>query len=245
MAIRPSRCGRFLMQVSNKHGCGFYVENTLAAGFDLLEGRGIDGDGRLGRAAGRAGGLGAAATLAVAMKGDAPIFGMDSTVVTEKKVAAHEGAATLHALKRPLFGICIDGLALGGLDCEGRGRGRGDDRGRGRGRGRSPKESNIRDRSCLLLCSLLLKALLQNWHLYFLSGASEVFRVAGVDAAEVGMTATLAPGILWTIVAFCTSSGGGRKTDRLQRGLTAMGDNDNGTRKWCWNPPHRTIVEIA
>ncbi len=58
------------------------------------------------------------------------------------------------------------------------------------------KEINLRDRSCLLLCSLLLKARLQNWHLYFLSGASEVFRVAGVDAAEDGMTATLAPGIL-------------------------------------------------
>ena len=30
---------------------------------------------------------------------------------------------------------------------------------------------NLRDRSCLLRCSLLLKARLQNWHLYFFSGA--------------------------------------------------------------------------
>lgn len=59
---------------------------------------------------------------------------------------------------------------------------------------------HIRDRSCLLLCSLLLKAREQYWHLYFLSGASEVFREAGVgDAAAAGSAdtaGTLAPGIL-------------------------------------------------
>ena len=69
---------------------------------------------------------------------------------------------------------------------------------------------DIRDRSCLLRCSLLLKARLQNWHLYFLSGASEAFLVAGVDAAEDGMTATLAPGILETIVAFALDRWPGR-----------------------------------
>ena len=95
------------------------------------------------------------------------------------------------------------------------------------------KKISLRDRSCLLLCSLLLKARLQNWHLYFLSGASEVFRVAGVDAAEDGMTATLAPGILDLIVAGCTSSGG---PVGLQGGL-AGDDNDNGTRKRCWTLP--------
>jgi len=58
---------------------------------------------------------------------------------------------------------------------------------------------HIRDRSCLLRCSLLLKARLQNWHLYFLSGAEEALRGAGVDAAEGGMTATLAAGILSTV----------------------------------------------
>jgi hypothetical protein len=30
---------------------------------------------------------------------------------------------------------------------------------------------DLRDLSCLLRCSLLLKARLQNWHLYFFSGA--------------------------------------------------------------------------
>ena len=34
--------------------------------------------------------------------------------------------------------------------------------------------------------SLLLKALLQNWHLYFLSGARQAFREASVAEAEVG-----------------------------------------------------------
>ena len=70
----------------------------------------------------------------------------------------------------------------------------------GRDWGGIENSRHIRDRSCLLRCSLLLKALLQNWHLYFLSGcAREGFRVAGVDVAEaevVGRTATFAPGIL-------------------------------------------------
>lgn len=60
---------------------------------------------------------------------------------------------------------------------------------------------NVRDLSCLLRCSLLLKARLQNWHLYFRSGTREAFREAGVEEAEVGRTATLAPGILNLFVA--------------------------------------------
>lgn len=63
-------------------------------------------------------------------------------------------------------------------------------------RAKRGEEGHIRDRSWRLRCSLLLNARLQNWHLYFLSGASEAFREAGVDAADDGMTATLAPGIL-------------------------------------------------
>ena len=43
---------------------------------------------------------------------------------------------------------------------------------------------DLRDRSCRLRCSLLLKARLQNWHLYFFSGAEPVFRAAGDEAAE-------------------------------------------------------------
>ena len=161
------------------------------------------------------------------MEGDAAIFGMDSTVMTEKKIASHKGAAALHALERALLGICDRGLA-----CICRARNDDDDVGK----------SNIRDRSCLLLCSLLLKARLQNWHLYFLSGASEAFRVAGFDAAEDGMTATLAPGILWTVVAFARRAGENRTAAMW---IGGDGDNDNGTRELVLDPPHRTIVEIA
>jgi hypothetical protein len=43
----------------------------------------------------------------------------------------------------------------------------------------------LRDRSCLLRCSLLLNALLQNWHLYFFS-AGPIFRPeAGVAVGEL------------------------------------------------------------
>lgn len=56
------------------------------------------------------------------------------------------------------------------------------------------------DLSCLLRCSLLLKARLQNWHLYFFSGANndeadEDLRIA-VDDAAVGRTFILATGML-------------------------------------------------
>lgn len=76
------------------------------------------------------------------------------------------------------------------------------------GGGRRVGKKDLRERSWRLRCSLLLKALLQNWHLYFRSGTSEVFREAGVDAAEdAGATATLAPGILtdcmWCVVLCC------------------------------------------
>jgi hypothetical protein len=40
---------------------------------------------------------------------------------------------------------------------------------------KAKERDDLRDLSCRLLCSLLLKALLQNWHLYFFSGASAVF----------------------------------------------------------------------
>ena len=47
---------------------------------------------------------------------------------------------------------------------------------------------DLRDRSWRLRCSLLLKARLQNWHLYFFSGAP-VLRTAGeeLDAIAGGL----------------------------------------------------------
>ncbi len=56
------------------------------------------------------------------------------------------------------------------------------------------QKEDLRDLSCLLRCSLLLNALLQNWHLYFFSGASDDFLMAADDVAE-GITAMLATGI--------------------------------------------------
>ncbi len=52
---------------------------------------------------------------------------------------------------------------------------------------------DLRERSCRLRCSLRLKARLQNWHLYFFSGADAAFRGEGlaveVEGLEVAMTA--------------------------------------------------------
>lgn len=50
---------------------------------------------------------------------------------------------------------------------------------------------NSRDRSCRLRCSLLLKARLQNWHLYFFSGADPDLRTAG-DAVAVAVVISAA-----------------------------------------------------
>jgi hypothetical protein len=66
-------------------------------------------------------------------------------------------------------------------------------------KGRGDADKHVRDRSCLLRCSLLLKARAQNWHLYFRSGcdAEDGLRTAGVEVAGVaGTTATLAAGIV-------------------------------------------------
>ena len=43
---------------------------------------------------------------------------------------------------------------------------------------------NLRDLSCLLLCSLRLNARAQNWHLYFLSGVDVAFLGDCCGAAE-------------------------------------------------------------
>ena len=65
---------------------------------------------------------------------------------------------------------------------------------------------DLRERSCLLRCSLLLNARLQNWHLYFFSGADVVLRAADGDDS-LGITAMT--GIV------------GRESDRTERSLVA------------------------
>lgn len=52
----------------------------------------------------------------------------------------------------------------------------------------------LRDLSCLLRCSLLEKARLQNWHLYFFSGSDD-FLICDDDA--VGRTFMAAAGMFW------------------------------------------------
>lgn len=72
------------------------------------------------------------------------------------------------------------------------------ERGDGGVYGEAPRRNNkkifyLRDRSCRLRCSLLLKARLQYWHLYFFSGAEVAFfgvavaalAFAGSEAVEV------------------------------------------------------------
>ena len=52
--------------------------------------------------------------------------------------------------------------------------------------------ADLRDLSCRLLCSLRLKARLQNWHLYFFSGAPPTFRADEGDAEDACITAVAA-----------------------------------------------------
>jgi len=48
---------------------------------------------------------------------------------------------------------------------------------------------DLRDLSCLLLCSLRLNARLQYWHLYFFSGTpADFFTGAGAAEAVAGIT---------------------------------------------------------
>jgi hypothetical protein len=98
--------------------------------------------------------------------------------------------------------------------------------------------SHVRDRSCRLRCSLLLKARLQNWHLYFLSGASDPFRGAGVDEADVGRTATFAPGIFGMFVAFERSRSDGDTMGGCREisGFDGDGGDDNHSKVRCRSP---------
>ena len=60
--------------------------------------------------------------------------------------------------------------------------------------------TNLRDLSCRLRCSLLLKARLQNWHLYFFSGANaELADDDFLMAADVAVDDDMATGMLWDV----------------------------------------------
>jgi hypothetical protein len=63
-----------------------------------------------------------------------------------------------------------------------------------RGGGQEHQHCYLRDLSCLLRCSLLEKARLQNWHLYFFSGSDD-FLICDDDA--VGRTFMAAAGMFF------------------------------------------------
>jgi len=83
---------------------------------------------------------------------------------------------------------------------------------------------NLRDLSCLLRCSLLLKALLQNWHLYFFSGASDDFLIVDDDAVVGSTVVMLATGIL-AFVSVVVGPGCLSFTDRWLK--------SSGSRAWA------------
>jgi hypothetical protein len=95
-----------MVQIRHEHSGRLDIENSFAAGLDLLDGRCIEVDGRLGWPANRPG-LGAASrtTLAIAMQRNSAIFGMDGPVVPKQQIAANEGAAAFQAFEGTLFGV--------------------------------------------------------------------------------------------------------------------------------------------
>lgn len=101
---------------------------------------------------------------------------------------------------------------------------------------------HIRDRSCLLRCSLLLKARLQNWHLYFLSGTREAFRDVGVDVADAGIAATL----VGMVVVVDVAPGPSRLDSTVMAMVVDYRRRRQGQRhSEVVDPLRRTIVEIA
>ena len=120
---------------------------------------------------------------------------MDGAIVSEKEVASYEGTSALQTFERSLFGVCAR-WKLVVLSKESH------DPTMTHHQPLEPHDCatlnawrNLRDLSCLLLCSLRLNARLQNWHLYFFSGTTDAFR-EGVGAEAVGLEAVAAAGIL-------------------------------------------------
>lgn len=133
--------------------------------------------------------------LDIARQRHAAVFGVDSAVMAEEQVSSNEGASTLCALEGAFFGICeavSDALHFPAS------------------RARTPAtlDLDLRDLSCRLRCSLLEKARLQNWHLYFFSGAPpEAFLAADGDAVlgAITLIAAAAAGILGSGLWTCPS----------------------------------------
>lgn len=110
--------------------------------------------------------------------------------MAKEEISAHKCATTFEALEGPLFGIYKGRLSVQNAQqaCNRRDR---DRMAVCPNKGGLGGIEDLRDRSCRLRCSLRLKARLQNWHLYFFSGAEVFF--AGellVAAGTVGAMST-------------------------------------------------------
>lgn len=106
--------------------------------------------------------------------------------MTQEQIATNEGAFAFHAFEWAFFGICKVKMLTVSMVCPSSRRNATTSTKRGTKRG-----IHLRDLSCLLRCSLRLNARLQNWHLYFFSGAPPALRVDG-EAEAVCITAVAA-----------------------------------------------------
>ena len=188
-----------VVEVGHQHGGSIEVlvlVHGVVVGFDALERRGAFNRRRL-RGPG-VGSLVGRPSLLLAGQRRAAILCVDGAVVAQEEVATHKGAAALEALEGALFRVCSEGQLATPFSLFPAARPR---RECPASVNSYPAPNNassiatlggglddLRERSWRLRCSLLLKARLQNWHLYFFSGAP-VLRTAGeeLDAIAGGL----------------------------------------------------------
>jgi hypothetical protein len=81
-----------MLEICHQHGCSFKVDHTIAACLNLLQRRRVDGDRRLRRGGCRRGLLDTTtAATTLRNQGNPAIFGVNSTVMAQEKVAANKG----------------------------------------------------------------------------------------------------------------------------------------------------------
>jgi hypothetical protein len=114
---------------------------------------------------------------------------MNGAIVTEEEVSSNEGASTLGALERSFFGICkAISFSLHFPASRACANAR-------------HFSLYLRDLSCLLRCSLLENARLQNWHLYFFSGAPPDAFLVVVGGAVLGVITLIVAAAAGILVA--------------------------------------------
>ena len=85
-----------MVQIGHQHRRRLEVHHAIAACLDLLEGRRVDGDGRLRRCL---------STLHVAVEGDPTVLGMDRPIMSEEQVSADKCTPALQAFERAFLGV--------------------------------------------------------------------------------------------------------------------------------------------